>query len=426
MTKRVLVVVFLTAAAAVTVWFVLRYSTARRNQHLEGRGTINSPSPLSADAWAEAVEKVKAPRVETAGDGIVIPPELKHYSERYWFLATQVAEVEKYNVQTCQDYIDLAAMIERGEMVGVPGVTETYVLYGVGAKADESVFTRYGDEGDIGIYSEAQLGEAYRRLDDRRSGLQSEIASLKVQSGKLSKRERTKQSELQGQIAAREQDLKSADEDKALLAQVYGQSDSRQKLFRDYESLRTLANSFNGRSFNIENPADRQALKGNLLSSLRPVALKILEEVASAYHQQFDRPLPVSSLVRPEQYQHALNRVNRNAVLIDTPPHSTGLAFDIDYRYMSAAEQTFLMAELAGLKKEGRIEVIRERQANYHVFAFLNGARPGDDLIAASLEKATVPVREAHHTPRTVAKVKSKPHRAKTRATRPHRRKRSR
>jgi hypothetical protein len=29
--------------------------------------------------------------------------------------------------------------------------------------------------------------------------------------------------------------------------------------------------------------------------------------------------------------------VNRNAVLIDTPPHSTGLAFDIDYRYMSGA-----------------------------------------------------------------------------------------
>lgn len=427
MNKRVLVVVFLTAAVAVTVWSVLRYSTVRRNHRLDARGNTNSPNPLSADAWAEAVEKVKAPRVETVGnEGIVIPPELQHYSDRHWFLAAQVAEVEKYKVHTCQDYVDLAAMIKRGEMVGVPGVTDTYVLYGVGAKADESVFTRYEDERDIEIYSEAQLGEAYRRLDDRRLSLQSEIASLKVQSGKLNKRERTKQSELQKQIAAREEDLKSADEDKALLVQVYGESGSRQKLFRDYESLRTLANSFNGRSFNIENPADRQALKGQLLSSLRPVALKILEEVASAYHQQFDRPLPVSSLVRPEQYQHALSKVNRNAVLIDTPPHSTGLAFDIDYRYMSAAEQTFLMAELAGLKREGRIEVIRERKANYHVFAFLNGARPSDDLIAASLEKVTEPMPEAHHPPGTVAKVKSQPRKTKTRATKPHKRKRSR
>src|SRR6185503_19769720 len=110
----------------------------------------------------------------------------------------------------------------------------------------------------------------------------------------------------------------------------------------------------------------------------------ILEQVAAAYHQQFDRPLPVSSLVRPEQYQRVLLRVNRNAVLIDTPPHSNGLAFDIDYRYMGAAEQTFLMAELARLKNEQRIEVIRERNANYHVFAFIDGTRQSDDLIAAS------------------------------------------
>src|SRR3569832_1674396 len=119
----------------------------------------------------------------------------------------------------------------------------------------------------------------------------------------------------------------------------------------------------------------------NMLSVLRPQALKILEEVATAYHGHFARPLPVSSLVRPEEYQHSLRRVNRNAVTIDAPPHSTGLAFDIDYRYMSVAEQNFVMRELARLKNEGKIEVIRERSANYHVFAFINGARPSDELI---------------------------------------------
>ena len=155
----------------------------------------------------------------------------------------------------------------------------------------------------------------------------------------------------------------------------------------------------------------------NMLSSLRPEALKIMEQVAAAYQRQFDRPLPVSSLVRPEQYQRALRRVNRNAVTIDSPPHSTGLAFDIDYRYMSVAEQNFVMSELARLKNEGRIEVIRERNANYHVFAFLNGSRPSDDLIAASLEKAGAPVQEEEHhksaQPVPAKKTKGKPTKAR-------------
>jgi hypothetical protein len=82
------------------------------------------------------------------------------------------------------------------------------------------------------------------------------------------------------------------------------------------------------------------------------------------------------------------------------------LAFDIDYRYMSGPEQTFVMTELARLKKEGRIEVIRERNANYHVFAFINGIRPPDDLIAASLEKAGAPPpEEAHHAEPKAAKA---------------------
>jgi hypothetical protein len=102
-----------------------------------------------------------------------------------------------------------------------------------------------------------------------------------------------------------------------------------------------------------------------------------------------------------------LNRVNRNAVLIETPPHSTGLAFDIDYRYMSGAEQAFVMAELALMKSAGRIEAIRERNANYHVFAFIDGARPNDELISASLDEAMPQGRDAHH-PQAKAKPKSK------------------
>jgi hypothetical protein len=420
MSKRTVFLLLITVGTGVAVWAAVHYVVARRNRMHESPNVVSNITKIpNADAWAQAVDRVKADRGEQGKGAIEIPPELRHYSDRHWFLAAQVAEVAKYNVQTCQDFVDLAAMIERGEMVAAPAVTDTYILFGVGAKADDGVFTRYEDDKNIKLYNEAQLSEAYKRLDETRSNLQSEIASLKVQSGKLKKRDRTKQSELQNQITVRERELKSTDEDKALLDQFYGQPDRRQKLFRDYESLQVLATNFVGRSYNLEVPSDRQAMKVNMLRSLRPEALKILEGIASVYHHQFDRPLPVSSLVRPEQYQHALSKVNRNAVLIDTPPHSTGLAFDIDYRYMSAAEQTFLMAELARLKKEGRIEAIRERSANYHVFAFVNGTRPSDELIAASLDKASVAVEEAQHARSKPANVKSKSQKGRTGKSKP-------
>src|SRR5690242_4150938 len=318
MIRKVVLLVVLLIVLASVAWAVLHF----KNLQQLSASVANDIPPVSNvsqfDLWTSAVEKVKAERTDPMG-AVETPPELRHYSDRHWFLATQVAEIKKNNVPVCQDFLDLAAMIQRGELVPVPGVTETYVLYGVAQRVDDSSFT----------------------------------------------------------------------------------SNEDQNVTHDYTPLQTLAKSFGGRSYNLDDPADRQALKANMLSSLRPAALKILEEVAAAYHRQFDRPLPVSSLVRPEQYQHVVRRYNRNAVLIEAPPHSTGLAFDIDYRYMSAAEQTFVMNELAQLKNEGRIEAIRERNANYHVFAFLNGTRPSDDLITASLDDAVPPGQEANHATET-------------------------
>lgn len=317
MRKRILVLFLFCAVACVAVWTIIRFTGARRYRADSSSGGSNGTS-RTVDSWTLAVEKVKADRGEAANGPVEIPTELKHYSERFWNLATQVAEIEKHRVYTSQDFLDLATMIQRGLMVPVPAVTDTYVLYGVGQRADDTEFTTFGDG----------------RTTDREG----------------------------------------------------------------YAALQSLAKNFNGRSYDLNNPGDRQALRVNMLSALRPEALKILEEVAAAYHKQFDRPLHLSSLVRPEQYQHALRRVNRNAVLIDTPPHSTGLAFDIDYRYMGGDEQTFVMNELARIKNEGRIEVIRESNANYHVFAFVKGVRPEDNLIQASLEKAgKPPAQVAHH-----------------------------
>ncbi|HSB29907.1 MAG TPA: DUF5715 family protein [Pyrinomonadaceae bacterium] len=382
MSRWIFVSMVLFATLVMSALAVFRYKGASHQHH---QPTTSNSTISDADAWYLAVEKVKADREGEGSGAIEIPSELKHYSERHWFLATQVAEIAKYHVHTSQDYIDLAATINRGEMVAVPWVTETYILFGVGAKADDSAFTRYEDDHAVELYNEAQLNEAYRQLEVKRSNLKDEISSLKTQAGKLSKRSRAKQNEIQKQLNERETELQKIEEEKSLLDQSYQQPGSRQRLMSEYESFQTLAKTFRGHSYNLDLPADRTELKISLLSSLRPQALKILEEVASLYHKQFDRPLPISSLVRPEQYQHVLHRVNRNAVVIDTPPHSTGLAFDIDYRYMSSAEQTYLMAELARIKREGRIEVIRERNANFHVFAFVNGTRPSDELIAESL-----------------------------------------
>jgi hypothetical protein len=335
--KRVAFLVFIVVVMGIAAVWTIRHF--RRLKQLRGSAdhltTLNNTAAVQS--WTEAVEKVKAERGEPMGP-VETPAELKHYSERYWFLATQVAEVAQHSIPTCQDYFDLASMLQRGEMVSVPGVTQTYVLYGVAQRADESEFTRMENASSLG----------------------------------------------------------------------------------DNEPLYTLAKNFGGRSYDLANPADRQALKSNMLSSLRPAALQILEEVAAAYQQRFNRPLPISSLVRPEQYQQSLNRVNRNAVLIETPPHSTGLAFDIDYRYMSGAEQTFVMTELARLKNAGRIEAIRERNANYHVFAFIDGTRPNDELISAYLDEAMPPGREAHHAEAAKAKpkAKSKPVRARNKRKR--------
>jgi Family of unknown function (DUF5715) len=320
MIKRVVLLVFIFAALGSGAWIVFHFKDLQRLvAPVADIPPVNNFAQI--DLWTNAVDKVKADRLDPGGP-VETPPELRHYSDRYWFLATQIAETKKYNVPVCRDYLDLAAMIERGEMVSVPGVTETYVLFGVAQRVDDGSFT------------------------------------------------------------------------------------SDETVTRDSSPLQALARNFGGRSYDLNNPADRQALKANMLSSLRPVALKVLEEVAAAYHHRFDRPLPISSLVRPDQYQQALRRVNRNAVLIEAPPHSTGLAFDIDYRYMNGTEQTFVMAELARLKNEGRIEAIRERNANYHVFAFVNGTRPSDDLITESLDDAVPPGVEANHAAKVTETAK--------------------
>lgn len=410
------------------VWAALRFTAPNFLQSITSTVTAPVASRSTTELWEQAIAKVKEDRVEAAGAApLEIPPELRHYEERRWFLATQVAEVRKHNLATSQDFLDLATKLKTGELIGVPAVTDTYVLFGVGQIADDDAFARHENDRNIELYNEHQLREEFARLDTAQASLATEISSLNKQLAGLKRRDKTRRNELQKQLATQQAQLGSNDERKKRLHELYGQPASRERLFRDYESLQTLAKDFRGRAFDLEIPAHRQELKKTLLSSLRPQAFKLMEEIAAAYHRQFDRPLPVSSLVRPEQYQDSLRRVNRSATMIETPPHSTGLAFDIDYRYMSATEQNFVMTELARMKQAGRIEVLRERTANIHVFVFIDGTRPSDELVTASLEdvgpSAKQPDEEnAKGTTKANTKkakpTRSKPTRAKPRSRR--------
>lgn len=420
--RHLILLIPVIAALAGGVW-ALAHFLPTRPPSIES-STAVQPRSSDPDLWARGLEKVKEARPETENVAIEIPSELRHYDERRWFLATQVAEVKKFDLQPVQDFVDLAAVIRRGDLVSLPAATDTYILFGVAARVDGEAFTRYVANQNLELNDDGRLQDAYAQLVSAQTKLQKEISDLQTQSHLAAVKNHTgaKQDELQGELTARQQELKSNEEDQVRINRYYGypsaSTGSGPKLLRDYDSLQALAKDFGGRAFNLDDSFERQTLKVYLLSSLRPQALKVLEEIAKRYCDKFARPLPVSSLIRPEQYQHALRRVNRYAVTIDTPPHSTGLAFDINYRYMSIAEQNFLMNDLARMKVEGRIEVLRERGANFHVFAFIDGQRPNDDLITASLNEVGPPAKQTYNTEKaqseqTPARVKTKSRTAK-------------
>ena len=168
---------------------------------------------VDPDLWARSLGKVKEERGDIGNVALEIPAELRHYGDRHWFLATQVAEVKKLNVQRCQDFVDLAAMFERGEVVPMPAVTDTYILLGVGARVDGGVFTRYVANQNIELNDEAGLRDVYSRLESAHTKLQKDIFGLQTQLAVLKKGNGAKQDELQKEITARQQELKSNEED---------------------------------------------------------------------------------------------------------------------------------------------------------------------------------------------------------------------
>lgn len=386
--NHILLSVSLLIAVAIAVSLLLPGSKGRR----QGNRVTFLPVTLSAEAaevssWTQAVQKVKEDRGEPVGKEaeVEIPHELRHYSDTRRFLAIQVAEWREHRFNTPKDFVDLAEMINRGEMVPLRPATKNYILFGVGGNADLEPFTRYENGKRITLHSEEELVGEYARITEARVNFEKDIEGLKKELASLSRRERSRRASLQARVNEKEKSLKAVLEKKELLDRYYGEDGKRQQLIAAYKALESLARSFPDRTYKITDARSRREMKVRMLSVLRPEALKVMEEIAASYRNKFNRPLAITSLVRPNEYQHELSKVNPNATRIATPPHSTGLAFDINYRYMSAEEQSYVMAELARMEDEGRIEVLRENRNHYHVFAFIDGARPAENLIKESL-----------------------------------------
>jgi hypothetical protein len=116
-----------------------------------------------------------------------------------------------------QDFVDLAAAVKRGEMVPLPAVTDTYIPFG--ARANGDGFTWYVAGQNLELNDEAGLRDASARLASAHTELQKEISDLQVQLGALNKRGDTKQDELESEISARQQELKSNEGDEAFINQ---------------------------------------------------------------------------------------------------------------------------------------------------------------------------------------------------------------
>ena len=150
-----------------------------------------------------------------------------------------------------------------------------------------------------------------------------------------------------------------------------------------YQTLAQLAGNFAGQKYDLNNPADRKQMRVRLLRMFNQRAKPILQELAEAYAGKFGRPLRVTSLTRSMDYQISLNATNANSFKVrgegSLPPHTSGCAFDLARKHMSAEEQNFVMAKLAEMENANKLDALIEYGTNscFHVFIYSDGQPPG-------------------------------------------------
>ncbi|MCA1630046.1 MAG: DUF5715 family protein [Acidobacteria bacterium] len=331
------------------------------------------PTPM-LDPWKQAALKIEEDRGEAIGRkaAVEIPAELKQYKERKRFLSIQVAAWREGGFETPHDFAALVEQIRRGEFVEVPALGDDYLLYGVGLAASDEPMTHYDKATgkSVTLYGrDADFEADYAQLKDSLAAQDESTKELSKELAGLPKKERERRKALAEEIAEKRRDAAATKSRMQLLDSFYRKPARRKILAEEYEELASFARDFGGRAYDLQDAAARKEFKARLLAYARPAAFEMIKELARAYRQKFDRHLPFTSLVRTDEYQRQLNAVNPNATLIETAPHTTGLAFDIYYHFLTAAEQDFVMSELARLEREGRVEALRELRDHYHVFA---------------------------------------------------------
>jgi hypothetical protein len=149
-----------------------------------------------------------------------------------------------------------------------------------------------------------------------------------------------------------------------------------------FQTLAQLAANFSGQKYDMNNPADRKQMRMRLLRMFNPKAKPILQELAEAYFGKFGRPLRVTSLTRSMDYQILLNRGNPNSFKVrgegSLPPHTSGCAFDLARKHMTAEEQNFVMKKLAEMEDQNKLDALIEYGVNacFHIFIYFDGIPP--------------------------------------------------
>lgn len=149
-----------------------------------------------------------------------------------------------------------------------------------------------------------------------------------------------------------------------------------------YQVLAQLAANFSGQRYDLGNAGDRKQMRMRLLRMFNRSAKPILQQLADAYFQKFGRPLRVTSLTRSMDYQIMLNANNPNSFKVrgegSLPPHTSGCAFDLARKHMTADEQNFVMQKLAEMEGSNKLDALIEYGVNacFHVFIYDDGRPP--------------------------------------------------
>jgi uncharacterized protein DUF5715 len=346
--------------------------------------------PSEMNPWREAARLVEEDRGQPIGRAARVhaPAELRHYANKKRFLALQVAGWMEKDYTIPKDEADLAGMIDRGEMVEVPAIGKDHILYGVGANATGEPLAHYdrATGREIPLYSRYDLFEdVAAQWSATAEARKADAAAAAAQAAKLPRAQARRRRALLAEARRARQEAAALQKRRKEAAARYDDPDRRRALVMERQTLDDLAQRLGKRRYDLDDPQDRRAFRGRLLSFLRPPARDRLLDLAARYHARFGRPLPITSLVRTEQYQRQLGETNPNATRISIPPHTTGLAYDVYYHYMTGPEQDALMEMVAEDESAGRVESLRENRDHIHIFAFADGRRPPETLVAEAM-----------------------------------------